>query len=418
MIKQSLIDVESMFDLLAQRQDITDRPDAVEASVTHGEIRFESVSFAYENKVPILKQVSFSIERGARVAIVGSSGSGKSTLLRLIYRFYDVIEGKIYIDGQDISKVTQESLRRHIAIVPQDTVLFNDTLYYNISYGAFGKGLTEEQVSREDVINAAKKAEIYDFVMRQPSGFDTKVGERGLRLSGGEKQRVSIARAILKNPKLWVFDEATSALDSTTEQAIMKSIWQVSAGATSIQIAHRLSTIKNCDKIIVMSQGTVVEQGRHEELLAIKNGHYKKMYEMQERTEQLRLSLSHAEEDELAEFAEAQKTQLTMSPSKQSTNNANHRQDAVPEFAIEIAEEEKRPNSKLLSPTGQTSSGTTQDNLYRNRSDEFELHKSKSKTGRKSGSRRTSQVAIHLNNDNEDLTKPFLDDADKSPKSS
>ncbi|EKN3466887.1 ABCB family ABC transporter ATP-binding protein/permease [Yersinia enterocolitica] len=272
-IRQALIDMENMLDLLMVKKEITDRPNAPTLQLTKGEVRFDSVSFGYDPRRPILNKVSFTIPAGKTVAVVGASGAGKSTLSRLLFRFYDVTDGAIYIDDQDIRNVTQASLREAIGIVPQDTVLFNDTLRYNIAYGRTSSTFAE-------IERAAKLAHIHNFIISLPDGYETRVGERGLKLSGGEKQRVAIARTILKNPAILVFDEATSALDTHTEREIQAHLREVSRDHTTLVIAHRLSTIIDADEIIVMEAGAIVERGRHEELL-LHNGRYSAMWQNQ-----------------------------------------------------------------------------------------------------------------------------------------
>ncbi|MDR3426961.1 ABC transporter ATP-binding protein/permease [Silvimonas sp.] len=273
-IKNSLADMEKMFKLLGQNAEIKDQHDAVPLITQRADIRFEAVDFGYESNRQILHSVSFAVPAGHTVAVVGSSGAGKSTLSRLLYRFYDVNAGKITINGQDLRGITQASLRQHIGIVPQDTVLFNDSIYYNIAYG-------RPEASREEVIDAARSAHIYDFVMGLPDGFDTKVGERGLKLSGGEKQRVAIARTILKNPPILIFDEATSALDSRTERGIQAELKEISANRTTLVIAHRLSTIADADEILVMEGGRIIERGNHRSLLTA-NGAYARLWAIQQ----------------------------------------------------------------------------------------------------------------------------------------
>jgi ATP-binding cassette subfamily B protein len=273
-IKQSLTDIERMFTLLTQHVEVRDKESAPALEVGAGAVRFDAVSFAYDPERPILNRVSFEIPAGRNVAVVGASGSGKSTLVRLLFRFYDVTGGRIAIDSQDIREVTQESLRAAIGIVPQDTVLFNDTLYYNIAYG-------KPEATREEVVEAARAAHILQFIESLPRQWDTVVGERGLKLSGGEKQRVAIARTLLKNPVILVLDEATSALDSKTEKIIQAELREVMRARTSMTIAHRLSTIIDADEILVMDAGRIIERGRHDVLLA-QRGHYAHMWEMQQ----------------------------------------------------------------------------------------------------------------------------------------
>jgi len=273
-IKGSLANIEHMFDLMLKKPKVEDKTDADTLTLSQAEIKFEDVSFAYDIKRPIIKCISFTIKAGQKVAIVGESGSGKSTLVKLLFRFYDCDHGAITIDGQNIADVTQHSLRKNIGIVPQDTVLFNDTLFANVNYGA-------PEANVERVNNAFKLAHLSDFITRLPEGVETIVGERGLKLSGGEKQRVAIARTILKNPRILVFDEATSSLDSQSEQAILSAIKEVAEHRTSLVIAHRLSTIVDADNIIVMQQGEIVEQGTHQDLIA-KKGHYATMWKLQQ----------------------------------------------------------------------------------------------------------------------------------------
>lgn len=276
-IRQSLADIERMFDLLREHREIADAPDAVTLQAQSLNVRFESVMFSYEAKRQILVGVDFEIPAGHTVAVVGESGSGKSTLARLLYRFYDIDEGQIRINGHDLRQLTQTSLRAAIAIVPQDTVLFNDTIYYNIQYG-------RPDASREEVLAAAQSAQLAEFIEHLPDGYETRVGERGLKLSGGEKQRVAIARALLKNPPLLIFDEATSALDSKTEKAIQASLDNAARGRTTLVIAHRLSTIMNADEILVMDAGRIIERGSHSLLMEM-NGHYAQMWALQQQEE-------------------------------------------------------------------------------------------------------------------------------------
>ncbi|HEY5682262.1 MAG TPA: ABC transporter ATP-binding protein/permease, partial [Sulfuricaulis sp.] len=273
-IRHSLADMERMFGLLEQGGEVSDKPDARELNITGGEIVFEHVGFGYDSRRQVLQDVSFAVPSGHKVAVVGASGAGKSTLSRLLFRFYDATAGCILIDGQDIRDVTQKSLRRAIGIVPQDTVLFNDSIYYNIAYG-------RPEATREEIIEAARSAHIHDFVETLPDKYDTLVGERGLKLSGGEKQRVAIARTLLKNPPILVFDEATSALDSRTEKAIQAELQEIATNHTTLVIAHRLSTIMDADQILVMEFGRIVELGTHGELLA-QNGTYAHMWALQQ----------------------------------------------------------------------------------------------------------------------------------------
>jgi len=273
-IKNSLANIENMFGLLLKSPRVKDRENAAELKIDAGEISFENISFAYHQDRQILKDLSFTIGAGKKVAVVGDSGSGKSTLVKLLFRFYDVDNGSINIDGQAIDQLTQHSLRQNIGIVPQDTVLFNDTLFANIHYG-------NPMAKESDVLNAIKLAHLSDFIASLPEGHNTQVGERGLKLSGGEKQRVAIARTILKNPAVLVFDEATSSLDSHAEQAILKAIKEIAVNRTSLVIAHRLSTIIDADNIIVLRQGEIIEQGNHQTLLEQK-GYYQKMWQLQQ----------------------------------------------------------------------------------------------------------------------------------------
>ncbi len=292
-IKQGLIDVEQMFSLLRVNGEIVDKPGAVPLRVEKAEVVFDDITFSYDPERSILRNLSFRIAPGKTVAVVGPSGAGKSTLSRLLYRFYDVNGGRILIDGQDIAAVTQKSLRAAIGMVPQDTVLFNDTIRYNIRYGRPG-------ASDEEVEEAAKLAQIHQFVMSLPKGYDSMVGERGLKLSGGEKQRVSIARTILKAPPILILDEATSALDTFTEQEIQDALRKVSKDRTTLIIAHRLSTVVEADKIIVLDDGGIVERGTHAQLLK-KKGVYAAMWNRQREADEARSKLKKAESAELIE---------------------------------------------------------------------------------------------------------------------
>jgi len=274
-IKQATTDMDRMFVLLGTQQEVADAPDAPALRVNGAEVRFRHVGFGYEKNRVILDDVDFTIAAGTTTAVVGHSGSGKSTLARLLFRFYDATQGSIEIDGQDIRNVRQVSLRASIGIVPQDTVLFNDSIYYNIAYG-------RPEAAHEEVIAAARAAQIDSFIRELPQGYDTPVGERGLKLSGGEKQRVAIARTLLKNPPILVFDEATSALDSRTEQAIQAELMRLAQNRTTLLIAHRLSTVVHADQILVMDRGRIIERGTHAELMRA-NGHYAEMWQIQAR---------------------------------------------------------------------------------------------------------------------------------------
>ena len=291
-IKQAVIDIETMFAILARPAEIVDAPDAKPLAITDGTIRFENVAFAYEPTRRILKGVSFEVPAGKTVAVVGPSGAGKSTISRLLYRFYDLYGGRITIDGQDIAHVTQKSLREKIGMVPQDTVLFNDTIRYNIRYGRW-------EATDAEVEEAASLAQIDRFIRMAPKGYEAEVGERGLKLSGGEKQRVAIARTILKAPPILVLDEATSALDSHTEKEIQDALERVSKGRTTLVIAHRLSTIVGADEIIVLDAGEIVERGTHPALLA-QNGLYASMWNRQREAEEARERLARAADEEAA----------------------------------------------------------------------------------------------------------------------
>ena len=288
-IKQAVIDIEKMFAILARKPEIEDKPGAKPLEVKRGAIRFENVSFAYEPERQILKGLSFEVPAGHRVAVVGPSGAGKSTISRLLFRFYEVSGGRISIDGQDIRDVTQKSLRTAIGMVPQDTVLFNDTIRYNIRYGRW-------EASDAEVEEAARLAQIDDFIRLSPKGYETEVGERGLKLSGGEKQRVAIARTILKGPPILLLDEATSALDSHTEKDIQDALERVSQNRTTLVIAHRLSTIVGADEIIVLDQGVIAERGTHHQLLS-KGGLYASMWNRQREAEAAREKLALVDDE-------------------------------------------------------------------------------------------------------------------------
>ncbi len=276
-IRQALVDMENLFTLIDEQPDVADSPQAAPLRAEDGAIAFHNVVFGYETGRTILKDVSFSVAPGTTTAIVGPTGSGKSTLCRLLLRFYDPQSGRIEISGQDIRQVTQHSLRSAIGVVPQDTVLFNDTLFYNIAYGDPG-------ASPEKVHSAADSAQLHDFIAKLPQGYQTRVGERGLKLSGGEKQRVAIARALLREPSIFFFDEATSSLDSVTEQEIQMHLAQLSSGKTTLVIAHRLSTIVNAHQILVLADGQIVERGSHGTLLT-DGGLYAQLWAQQQREE-------------------------------------------------------------------------------------------------------------------------------------
>jgi ATP-binding cassette subfamily B protein len=289
-IKQGLVDLEAMFSLLAEGPEVADSPGALPITVKQGTIRFENVTFHYDAARPILKNLSFEVPAGKMVAVVGPSGAGKSTISRILFRFYDVAGGRVTIDGEDIRGVTQKSLRAAIGVVPQDTVLFNDTIFYNIKYG-------KPDATDDEVREAARQAQIHDFIMTTPDGYETMVGERGLKLSGGEKQRVAIARTILKGPPILILDEATSALDSHTEKEIQDELDRVARNRTTLVIAHRLSTIVHADDIIVLDKGEIAEQGPHAALIA-KGGLYASMWTRQREAEQARERLALALEEE------------------------------------------------------------------------------------------------------------------------
>jgi ATP-binding cassette subfamily B protein len=277
-IRQSLVDMGSMFALLGQPTEVKDKPGAPDLVITGGEVVFDAVEFSYDAERPILKGISFTVKPGQRIALVGPSGSGKSTVGRLLFRFYDVLGGAVRIDGQDLRDVTQDSLHAQIGVVPQDTVLFNDTVHYNIAYG-------RPEASEAEVIAAARAAKIHDFILSLPDGYATTVGERGLKLSGGEKQRVGIARTLLKNPPILLLDEATSALDTQTERDIQDSLLAMGEGRSVITIAHRLSTIADADQIIVLEAGRIVEHGTHDQLL-VNGGRYAAMWARQSSEEE------------------------------------------------------------------------------------------------------------------------------------
>ena len=288
-ISQGLIDMEMMFGLLRRPQEVEDKPGAKPLVVTNGEIRFDNVIFAYERERTILKGISFRVPAGKTVAVVGPTGAGKSTISRILYRFYDIQSGRVTIDGQDIRDVTQASLRAAIGIVPQDTVLFNDTIRYNIGYGRFG-------ASEPEILEAARRAQIDPIIRELPAGYDSMVGERGLKLSGGEKQRVAIARTLLKNPPILLLDEATSALDTHTEREIQSALKLVSTNRTTLVIAHRLSTIIEADEILVLDHGQIIERGRHAELVA-RGGAYAAMWNRQKEADEVRERLQAVEGD-------------------------------------------------------------------------------------------------------------------------
>lgn len=294
-IKHSLADMEKMFKLLDENPAIKDKPDAQPLQVGDGAIRFEQVDFGYTPQRQILHGVDFDVAAGQKVAVVGTSGSGKSTLVRLLFRFYDIDRGRILINGQDIRDVTQQSLRAAIGIVPQDTVLFNDTIYYNIAYA-------HPDARQDEVIHAARMAHIHDFITSLPDGYDTLVGERGLKLSGGEKQRIAIARVILKSPRILVFDEATSALDSNSERAILGELRNIAADHTTLVIAHRLSTIVDADQILVLEQGSIVERGTHQQLLSL-DGIYAHLWTLQQEERKKALTKENTEREEKTDYS-------------------------------------------------------------------------------------------------------------------
>jgi ATP-binding cassette subfamily B protein len=276
-IRQAMVDMENLFSLMDESTDVADAADARPLKHNGGAIEFRNVDFNYETERRILHNVSFTVDPGTTTAIVGPTGAGKSTISRLLLRFYDPQSGQVLIDGQDIRSITQHSLRRAIGVVPQDTVLFNDNLYYNIAYG-------DPQADRDRILAAARAAHLHDFIENLPAGYETLVGERGLKLSGGEKQRVAIARALLRNPEIFFFDEATSSLDSATENEIQNNLARISQGRTSLVIAHRLSTVVNADQILVLEDGQITEQGTHPQLLT-QNGLYAQLWRQQKKEE-------------------------------------------------------------------------------------------------------------------------------------
>jgi ABC-type transport system involved in Fe-S cluster assembly fused permease/ATPase subunit len=288
-ITQALVDMDAMFRLLNQPREVKDKPDAKDLVVGGGEIRFDNVVFAYDPERIVLKGISFTVKAGKTTAVVGPSGAGKSTISRILYRFYDIKSGAVTIDGQDIRDITQTSLRANIGIVPQDTVLFNDTIRYNIAYGRIG-------ASESEIKEAARHAQIDPFIRELPMGYEAMVGERGLKLSGGEKQRVAIARTILKNPPILLLDEATSALDTGTEREIQSALYEVSRNRTTLVIAHRLSTVVDADEILVLDHGEIIERGRHAELIAL-DGHYAAMWNKQKEAAAAREKLQAVEND-------------------------------------------------------------------------------------------------------------------------
>jgi ATP-binding cassette subfamily B protein len=285
-IKQSLLDINRMFRLMGENREVEDRAGAPELDPGPATVEFREVDFSYEPARQILRKVSFTIPAGQRVAVVGPSGSGKSTLARLLYRFYDVGGGAILVNGRDIREVRQASLRAAIGIVPQDTVLFNDSVRYNIHYGRTG-------ATEAEVVEAARAAHIHDFIDSLPAKYETTVGERGLKLSGGEKQRVAIARAVLKDPRILIFDEATSALDSTSEKAIQAELERIAEGRTTLVIAHRLSTVMDADLILVLAQGAIIERGSHRELIDA-GGEYARMWALQQQAAAAEAALAQA----------------------------------------------------------------------------------------------------------------------------
>jgi ATP-binding cassette, subfamily B, heavy metal transporter len=280
-IKQGAVDLEKLFGLLSMKADVFDAPDAVELVSPRGDVRFEHVGFSHEGRAVGVSDVSFHLKPGHKIAFVGTSGAGKSTLLKLLFRFYDVESGRVLVDGQDVRSLTQESLRNALGLVPQDVVLFNDTIRYNIGYA-------RPEATQDQLRDAARRAQLLDFIESLPEGWNTRVGERGLKLSGGEKQRVGIARVVLADPAILVLDEATSALDSATEEAVQDALEEAAEGRTTLMVAHRLSTVKSADEILVLEAGRVIERGNHATLLA-KGGKYADMWERQAKNADLAL---------------------------------------------------------------------------------------------------------------------------------
>jgi ATP-binding cassette subfamily B protein len=280
-IKQGAVDLEKLYGLMQMRPEIADKPDAISLTQPKGHVEFEAVDFSHDTRSAGLRQVSFDLAPGRKIAFVGTSGAGKSTVLKLLFRFYEVHAGAVRVDGHDVRDLTQESLRQALGLVPQDVVLFNDTIRANIAYA-------RPDASDDDIRDAARRAQLLDFIESQPEAWQTRVGERGLKLSGGEKQRVGIARVILANPAVLVLDEATSALDSATEEAVQKALDEAAKGRTTLMVAHRLSTVQNADEIVVMQAGEVIERGSHDALLA-KHGEYADMWSRQAKRDALAL---------------------------------------------------------------------------------------------------------------------------------
>jgi ATP-binding cassette, subfamily B, heavy metal transporter len=317
-IRQAIVDIEAMFVILAENAEIKDAPGAEPLRVSDGAVRFEDVQFNYDPARKILRGVSFEAPAGHTIAIVGPSGAGKSTISRLLFRFYEPSSGRITIDGQDISRVTQKSLRAAIGMVPQDTVLFNDSIAYNIRYG-------RDDATETEMIEASANAQIEAFIRALPQGYESQVGERGLKVSGGEKQRIAIARTILKGPPILVLDEATSALDSFTEREIQAALERVSKGRTTLIIAHRLSTVVHADQILVLDKGVIAERGRHEELLA-KGGLYAALWSRQREVDAAQETLRRAGEISVQEKEAAQETEAAAAPLAQAVPLQNGEQ--------------------------------------------------------------------------------------------